>query len=93
MDTVNTNNSKLTCEDKFNWEYCKTKEYGNALICNPVAPDGLPYHYTLIIWNGIWLDYYGRIVDQDGDTIDFSEDNLFDIMGLMQSKAFKLYHE
>lgn len=79
--------------DTFNWEYRQTSLHGDTLYCYPIAADGLPFHYVLVIYRGVWLNFYGQIVDEEQETIDFTNDDLFTLMDEMQAKALKLEHE
>lgn len=79
-------------EMKFNWQLAFATIEGLILACIPVTSDGKQYPYSLSIWSAN-QGFYGEIaLLNDGETIEFTGDSVFELIDRIQNRTIK-HHE
>lgn len=76
---------------QFNWQLAYTTEGVLALLCVPEAENGKTYPITLSAWCGTLSNFCGEIMLlDDEETIELSNDDLFNLLSRLQQKTYKL---
>lgn len=76
----------------FKWVLAVDRDRMPMLVCDPALPKGERFPFRLLVWAGTLSKWNGEIVDtEEGETIDYSEDDLFALMEKMQKETIRQF--
>jgi hypothetical protein len=74
----------------FKWSLAYDAEGIIALHCVPQSATGEKYPFVLVVQAGTLTRFTGEIITSDGETIDYSLDDLFELLAKLERRTLQL---